>query len=119
MIHFANRALTPNCTTNLIKQQQGSARARQRLFRPPSTCLMDTLWEIVSQKLEFQSRSSVWGNKTSLSGPGFQILKQPGHLLPDRCVYDPNLDALEAAVKSALEPIYVNETFTANCAELV
>ena len=48
-----------------------------------------------------------------MSGLGFQILKQPGHLLPDCCIYDPNLDALEAAVKSALAPIYVDETFTA------
>jgi hypothetical protein len=36
-------------------------------------------------------------------------------LTGDRCVYDPNLlDALEAAVERALEPIYVDEVFTTN-----
>jgi hypothetical protein len=72
---------------------------------------MATLWTVVSQKLEFHSLASKWGNKASVSGPGSQILETPG-LLPDRCVHDPNLlDALEAAVKSALEPIYVNAAF--------
>ena len=75
MIHFlANRALTPNRPTHDPYQ----ATTGQRAGASTSTCLMDTLWGIVSQKLEFQSRSSVWGNKTSFSGPGFQILKQPG-----------------------------------------
>jgi hypothetical protein len=67
---------------------------------------MDTLWGFVSQKLEFHSQSSAWGNEASATGPGSQILETAS--LPDRCVHDPNLlDALEAAVKSALEPIYV------------
>jgi hypothetical protein len=92
----------------------GMCRALQHQFRLPSiTSAMDTLWGIVSQNLEFHSQSSAWGNKTSVTGLGSQILETPG-LLPDRCVHDPNLlDALEAAVKSALEPIYVDEAFIA------
>ena len=51
-------------------------------------------------------------NETFVTGPGSRFLETPGHLLPDRCVHDPNLlDALEASVKSALELIYVDGTF--------
>ena len=47
-----------------------------------------------------------------MTGLGSQILEMPCLLLPDRCVHDPNLlGALEAAVKSALEPIYVDRAF--------
>ena len=75
---------------------------------------MNSLWTVVSQKLEFYSLSSKWGNQTSVRAPGSQILKLQSHLLPDCCVHDPNLlDALEATVKSALEPMYVDEAFTA------
>jgi len=82
---------------------------------PPKPSTMDTLWGIVSQKLEFHSWSSTWGNKSSVSGIGSQHLGLPLHHLPYRCVHDPDLlNSLEAAVKSALELIHVDEAFIAD-----
>ena len=73
---------------------------------------MATLWELVSQKLEFRSFKSRWGNKTSVSAPGVHILAITDPL-PDRCVYDPHLlHSLERAVKRALCDIHVDEAFT-------
>jgi len=49
-----------------------------------------------------------------MAGPRHQTLEMEVPL-PDHCVHDPNLlDSLEAAVKSALEPIHVDEAFTAH-----
>ena len=71
---------------------------------------MNSLCTVVSQKLEFYKFVLKVRKKTSVTGPGFQI-----HLLPDSCVHDLNLlDAPEATVKSALEPIYMDEASTAN-----
>ncbi|KAF8479981.1 hypothetical protein JB92DRAFT_1768175 [Gautieria morchelliformis] len=75
---------------------------------------MATLWELVSQKLEFYSLTSKWGNASSVTTPGSHLL-QNNDPLPDRCVYDGNLlDALEDAVKNALRPIRVDQAFTSD-----
>ncbi|KAF8520571.1 hypothetical protein JB92DRAFT_1903039 [Gautieria morchelliformis] len=73
---------------------------------------MATLWELVSEKLEFRSLTSKWGNATSVTTPGSHML-QNNDPLPDRCVYDPNLlDALEDAVDNALHPIHADPALT-------
>ena len=76
------------------------------------TSAMATLWELVSQKLEFRTLESQWGNQSSVSPPGAHILDITDPL-PDRCVYDPQLlHCLEQAVKRALCHIHVDEAFT-------
>ncbi|KAF8479982.1 hypothetical protein JB92DRAFT_3149370 [Gautieria morchelliformis] len=73
---------------------------------------MATLWELVSEKLEFRSLTSKWGNASSVTTPGSHML-QNNDPLPDRCVYDGNLlDALEDAVKNALHPIHADPALT-------
>ncbi|KAF8476475.1 hypothetical protein JB92DRAFT_2838164 [Gautieria morchelliformis] len=79
---------------------------------------MATLWELVSEELEFRSLTSKWGNATSVTTPGSHML-QNNDPLPDRCVYDGNLlDALEDAVKNALRPIRVDPALTSDLESL-
>ena len=79
---------------------------------------MATLWELVSQKLEFRSFESRWGNKSSVSPPGADILDITDPL-PDRTVYDPYLlRSLERAVKRALRYIHADGSVTSDLEKL-
>ena len=52
-----------------------------------------------------------WEKHDLCVNPGVYLLDISEDYLPDRCVHDPHLlDALEHAVKGALEPIHVDET---------
>ena len=92
---------------------------RSTSTKPPAiTSAMATLWELVSQKLEFRSLESRWGNQNSVSSPGAHIL-DIAEPLPDRCVYDPQLlHSLECAVKRALRHIHADGSVTSDLEKL-
>ena len=71
---------------------------------------MVTLWELVSQKLEFRFRITMGKPKLRVTPAHILDITDP---LPGRCVYDPHLlCSLERAAKRALSHIHVNEAFT-------